>query len=295
MIPEHSYDAERDRLPLLSLLAEIPAYPVLIFQNGPLIRNFFVREFYGKFRGSILGVFWVLVHPIALFATFYLVFGLLFDMRAAEGKPPGWYTYYLFTGVLAWTVFSDTSLRCTTVVLDNSNLIKKVAFPAQLLPIHLALVNLIVYLVGILAYLLVALIGGFELPGARILFLPLVLFVQLVFSIGIGLFLSAANVFFRDVSQVFPIILNLWFFATPVFWHDKMFAGRPAFESLTPFMKLNPMLHILGAHRSVLGTHLDSTASVLSQCGIAFVPAFLTFVFGFVLFRSLQHRFADEV
>jgi lipopolysaccharide transport system permease protein len=108
--------------------------------------------------------------------------------------------------------------------------------------------------------------------------------------------LAAGNVFLRDLTNVFPIVVNLWFFATPVFWHPGMFASDPErVKTLMPIIELNPMYHIVAAHRAVLGTSPNPEIGVLSQLADATIPAVITFVVGFCFFRSLQHRFADEV
>ncbi len=305
-----SYDAVKDRPKIGRFLVEVLTYPRLMHKNRSLIHNFFKREFYGRFRGSILGTLWVLIHPIFLFLTYYLVFGLMFNARAPDGAGLHelWYPLYLFTGVLAWTVFAETAVRCTSIVMDNGNLIKKVAFPAQLLPLHLCIVNTIVYVVGVIAYTLIAWATGFYLPSYGVLLLPLVLIVQTIFTMGVGLLLAAVNVFFRDMAQIFPILINLWFFATPVFWYESQFMTRDAetgalynrMEAVLPFLRANPMYSILGAHRSVLGIPRETGvipdfAAMLHDIGAATVPSLITFAVGFVVFRSLQHRFADEV
>ncbi len=301
---EQVYDAESRGTPWLRHLGEAFAYPALVLRHGVLVRNFFRREFLGRFRGSALGVLWVLVHPLFLFATYYLVFGLMFAVRSPAGAHPLWYPLYLFTGVLAWTVFAETAVRCTTVVVENGNLIKKVAFPAELLPLHLVAVNLVVYLVGVVAYFAIALATGFTVPGVGLLFLPLLLLVQALFTVGVGLALAAWNVFFRDVNQIFPIVANLWFFASPVFWYDQMLLGRGGdvepVRRILALLEWNPMTPILRAHRAVLGlAGPDGSAAgaraILASIGQAALPALAAFVIGFLIFRSLQPRFADEV
>jgi len=205
------------------------------------------------------------------------------------------YSLYLFVGVIAWTAFVETTVAATTIVVGNGNLIQKVAFPAQLLPLHLVAVNTIVYAVGVVAYLVIAALTGFPLPGIELVGLPIVILIQSLFSLGMALFLAATYVFIRDINQVYPILVNFWFFTTPVFWWTGQFEHNPTMQALLPWLKLNPMYHILGAHRTVLGVRHGNLGDVFTQCGIALVPAALVFCFGFVLFRSLQHRFADEV
>ncbi len=299
-IESHSYDADNRSNSPFRFVGEMLRYPAKIRTHRALVWNFYKREFYGRFRGSFLGMFWVLVHPIFLFAIYYVVFGVLFKARSANGAPPMHYSMFLFVGIIAWTAFIETVLRGITLVVENGNLIQKVSFPAELLPLHLVTVNLIVYGVGVLVYLAIAALTSFALPGWNLLGLPFVIAVQAVFSLGFTLLLAACYVFVRDILQVFPILAQFWFFATPVFWLPQMLEGNASLAPLASAMNWNPMYLILSGHRAALGaTHhfvQDSTFwDVLRFAGLAAIPAFLTFMLGYSVFRSLQHRFADEV
>mgnify|MGYP002713173368 CR=1 FL=1 len=310
---EQFYDAADQRLTIWRFITEIPGYPQLAWRNRGLIRNFFIRDLQGRFRGSMLGTLWVLIHPLFLFLTYYLVFGIMFGQRGKESQGSMWYSIYLFSGILAWSAFTDTTIRATGVVVGNGNLIKKVAFPAQILPLHLGVVNLLVYGVGLLVLAVVMIVtsmsGSYlgDFPGFRLLFLPVALFNLFLFSIGLGLLLSAIQVFARDTAQIFPIIANLWFFASPVFWYKEMFDRVQEDGSITNtmapfaiFFYWNPLTPILELNREVLGivTRGDQLRTwqelvMLSLRGL--VPSALFFVVGYCIFRSLQNRFADEV
>ena len=310
---EQFFDASQEKRTLWRFAKEIPFYPELAWKNRGLIRNFFIRDLQGRFRGSMLGMLWVLVHPIFLFLTYYLVFGIMFGTRGKDSQGMMWYSIYLFSGIIAWTAFTDTTIRATSVVVDNGNLIKKVAFPAQILPLHLGVVNLLVYGIGLVVLIGVMVVthmtGSYlgHFPGLRLLLLPVALFDLFLFSIGLGLLLAAIQVFARDTSQIFPILANLWFFASPVFWYKEMFDRvQPdgtitnALQSFAPIFYWNPMTPILQANREVLGIvtrgdHLMSLQDLSLLCFRGFLPALLVFAFGYCLFRSLQNRFADEV
>ena len=293
----HGYDVVKDRPRLLRFLAEVPRYAPLVWRNRGLVRNFYRRELMSRFRGSIFGMLWVLIHPIFLFFTYYLAFGVMFGARAPDGQHELWYSLFLFSGVIAWTAFAESTARCASLVVENGNLIKKVSFPAQLLPLHIIAVNVLVFCVGVICYLVVAAIVGFPLPGLVILSLPFVLLVQLLFTLGVSLLLGAVHVFFRDIAQIWPILLMFWFFATPIFWYPQMF---PDLESLLPLLEWNPMYHLMVAHRYALGMptpagELLGPIEVVTLAARSLLPAAIAFVIGFVVFRSLQHRFADEV
>ena len=303
---EHGWDADTDKGSRLRFLKELLDYPALAYRHKALLYNFYRREFHGRFRGSILGMFWVLMHPIFMFLTYYLAFGVLF---ASRNLPvPMHYPLYLFLGIIAWMAFAETTIRATTLVVENGNLIQKVAFPAQLLPLHLLAVNTIVYLVGGLIVLIIAVAVGWPVAWFNLLGLPYVLLVQSVFALGLSLFLAAAFVFLRDLSQVYPIFMTFWFFASPIFWHRGMLSAE-TYKSFAPYLELNPIYHLVSAHRAAfgLGTEGMSFSSpevvypnaglwdVLAYATAALPWAIVALVIGFVTFRSVQHRFADEV
>ena len=291
----HAYSAEKRPNPWLAILNGIVRYPVLIARNRVLVANFANREFHARFKGSVIGPGWALIHPLFLFGLYYLVFGVMFKRDAAEdaGRLPHWYTVYMFAGILAWTVFAETANRCCHLLLENGNLIKKVAFPSELLPLPLVVVNLLVFAAGLVAFYGIGWFVSGILPGINLLFLPLVMAVQLVFTLGIGLFLACLTVFLRDTGQIFPIVCQGWFFATPIFWTPRMLGD--SWTVLGPILTCNPMYHVIGAHRIVLGVEPGGTMDVLAACGHAFVPAFVTFMLGYAFFKAYQHRFADEV
>jgi lipopolysaccharide transport system permease protein len=291
----HTYSAENQPSPWLAILNGLVRYPVLIARNRGLVANFASREFHARFKGSVIGPGWALIHPLFLFGLYFVVFGLMFGQRDQAGKPPHWYTLYMFSGVLAWTVFSETAIRCCTLILENGNLIKKVAFPSELLPLPLVVVNLLVFVFGLVALYGIGFFLNGHLPGVNLLFLPLVLAIQLVFTLGIGLFLACLTVFLRDTSQIFTIVSQAWFFGSPVFWYPEMGGVREKWSIVGPILTLNPLYHLLGAHRIALGVEPGGPLELLAACGTAFVPAFLTFMLGYAFFKAYQHRFADEV
>jgi lipopolysaccharide transport system permease protein len=296
----HHYSADQTPNPWRRILTGLVSYPVLIWRHRELVANFTQREFWVRFQGSMLGPLWVLIHPLFLFTVYFLVFGVLLDMRQIEGQPAYIYPLYLLSGILAWTVFNETAVRSCTGVLENGNLIKKVAFPSELLPLHLVVVNLLVFVVGALALLVVSWFLGANLLGWNLWFLPLVLLIQLVFTMGVSLFLATANVFLRDTSQIFTIGSQAWFFATPIFWYEKMFGDSEGMAMALVWLRLNPMYYIVNAHRMVLGLPTSanvapSAAIILEYCGYAFLPAFVCFMLGYAYFKAYQHRFADEV
>ncbi|HEX6813932.1 MAG TPA: ABC transporter permease [Planctomycetota bacterium] len=306
---EQSYSAETARHTVLASLVPVVGYPLEIWRHRYLVANFFRRDLLGRFRGSALGLFWVLVHPIFMFAVYYLVFGYLFGNQKVGTAPTPEYALYLFSGVIAFTALIEGTSRSCTCVIDNGNLVKKVAFPSQLLPVPLILVSLTVYVVGALVCLGVGLAYGVLQPGWSLLLLPVVLLIQFVMTLGIGLFLANTHVFSRDTSQLWGIFSAAWMFLTPVFWYPHALEGAVA-DVIKSLFAWNPAYPLLQAHRLVLGAQpvpytkdvdgaLVERLSDFGNLGDHLLHASLwalAFLFvGYAVFMSRRHKYADLV
>ena len=197
-----------------------------------LVQSLVSRELKARYRGSVLGFFWSFVNPLLLLLTYTLVFTVILPGRQSEAMQP--YFLFFFTGILPWTWFSASLAESSGVLISSGNLIKKVLFPAEVLPAVTVIANLAHFLLG-LPILLVFLAWKGKL-GWTALLLPLPLLVQLVLCLGFALFLSAITVHFRDVQSILGHVLHLWFFATPVLYHYGDIHG-----TLRQVLRMNPM------------------------------------------------------
>jgi lipopolysaccharide transport system permease protein len=277
----------------------VVGYPAEIWRHRYLVQNFFRRELLGRFRGSALGLVWVLVHPMFQFAVYFLVFGFLFNKT---GEPPSMeLAVYLFSGVIAFSALNEGLMRACTSVVDNGNLVKKVAFPSQLLPVPVVMVSLLVYLVGAVVCLGVGWSTGVLQPGWSLLALPVVLLVQATLTIGLGLFLANAQVFARDVSHLWGIVSMSWMFLSPVFWFPYQL-GSALGDGFRAALEWNPLYALLMAHRIALG----ATDAVVAGQLVAFgdlgghlvhagVWALGFLLLGYSIFMSRRHQYADHV
>jgi lipopolysaccharide transport system permease protein len=279
---------------LVSVLP-IVGFPAQIWEHRYLVQNFCRRELLGRFRGSLLGLFWVLVHPLFVFFVYYFVFGILFNPRTGGGPDP-FFAIYLFSGVLGFTSINEGCMRSCTCVVDNGNLVKKVAFPSQLLPIPPIVVSLLVYLVGAVVCIVAGTVLGVLHPGPRLFLLPVVMLLQGAMTLGIGLFLANCYVFSRDTSHLWGIVSMAWMFLTPVFWLPQQLLTKVPF--LATMFAFNPAYPLLQAQRLVLGVE-DGPELGLGDLGshllaaLAWALAFLGLGYG--LFMSRRHKFADLV
>ncbi|MDP6368794.1 MAG: ABC transporter permease [Planctomycetota bacterium] len=278
----------------------LSAWPGVLLGYRDLIRTCVWRDLRQRFQGSALGVLWPLVHPLFLFGIYYFVFAELLGLRMPGALPGAGAALglWMFTGTLVWTSFADSVQRSTSCLVDQRNLLGKLAFPSQLLPLNIVLANLATLCVAALSLLFVtALTGVWVTPRWELLYLPAIILAQALFTSGLGLLLAALHVFLRDTQQLVAITLGLAMFLTPVFWVPSA-AAIPGIERWLHLVELNPMHHLLQAWRGVLMAgepQFCFTASLSSSLATFSLWGVCLFILGHGIFRSLQHRFADEI
>jgi ABC-type polysaccharide/polyol phosphate export permease len=201
--------------------------------------------------------------------------------RSATLEP---YFLFLFCGILPWTWFSASLLESSTVLITGGNLIKKVLFPAEVLPVVTVAANLVHFLFG-LPVLLAFLVWKGRL-GWSALVLPLPLLIQLIFTLGLALFVSALTVHFRDIQNILSHVLHLWFFATPVLY------AYPEAGPLHALLRLNPMTHVIVAYQEAL---FHGSIQHVKGLALAAAAALLAFGAGSFLFERLRDTLAEEV
>jgi lipopolysaccharide transport system permease protein len=270
------------------------SFPAVVGRHRELLFAFVRRDLASRFQGSVLGVAWPLLQPLLLFALFYFVFGKVLRVRyEGVGLPEpvfsdAFFGVWLFLGVLLWNAFSQTIGRSVTCLLEQGHLLKKAAFPSELLPFSIALAEGVVLLVGLAVLLVAVLALGLPLRLEALLF-PLVLLGLLSFVVGISLAVCAFHVFVRDTANFVSVGLLFWMFLTPVFWQPEHV------EAYAPWPMLNPMYHALGAARDLLLLPLGPDRPVpFASMGIVLGSGLVTFVAGYAVFLGLRPRFVDE-
>ena len=247
-----------------------------------LIHSLVGREMKARYRGSILGFFWSFVNPLLLLLTYWLVFTYMLPGVRARSLEP--YFLFLFCGILPWTWFQSSVAESAGVLISGGNLIKKVLFPAEVLPVVTVAANMVHFLFGLPILLLFLLWNGHLTATA--LLLPLPMLVQLVFTLGVALFVSALTVHFRDIQNILTHLLHIWFFATPVLY------AMPESGRLHSVLRFNPMSHVLVSYQEILFVGSFRHHRGLLLAGVA---AVLTFAAGAWLFDRLRDTLAEEV
>jgi lipopolysaccharide transport system permease protein len=250
------------------------------FFIGTSIKN----DLRSRFARSSLGALWMILQPLAQVAIYALVLS-----RVLAAKLPGIdnqyaYVIYLTSGILGWALFAEILSRCLTIFVDNGNLMKKVVFPRMCLPMIVggsALVNNLL--------LMVATVGVFLLighnPGWSVLWLLLLVPITLAFALGLGLVLGTLNVFVRDVGQIMNVVLQLWFWLTPIVYMPSIVPER--FKLI---ISLNPMYTLVLAYQNVL---LFGKAPDLLQLGHVAVVSAVLLLLALMMFRRSSAEMVD--
>jgi lipopolysaccharide transport system permease protein len=205
-----------------------------------------LREFNGKYRESLLGGFWSVVHPLTMIVIYTVIFGqLMRSTLPGHEQTPFAFSIYLCSGVITWGLFAEMLGRLNTVFLDYGNLIKKSNFPRICLPAIVTLSSLINFGIVFALYLVfLALIGHW--PGGLLWAVLPLLGLQLLFTLGLGIFLGTLNVFFRDVGQLTGVVLQFWFWLTPIVYTLPALPG-----GASQWLRYNPLLPLMVAYQGL--------------------------------------------
>jgi ABC-type polysaccharide/polyol phosphate export permease len=254
-----------------------------LFRYRLLIQSLVGRELKARYRGSVLGFFWSFINPLLLLLTYGFVFSYVFPAARSKTMEP--YFLFLFCGILPWTWFQSSIAEAAGVLISGGNLIKKVLFPAEVLPVVVVLANLVHFLFGLPIVLIFLAVDGRLGPTA--LLLPLPILVQLVFTVGLALFFSALTVHFRDLQDILSHVMHLWFWGSPVLYFYGEIHGR-----FRDALRANPMAHVLVSYQEMLFLgRFDHWRGLL----LAGLGALITFALGAFLFERLRDTLAEEV
>ena len=251
-----------------------------LYNYRELLKTNIVKDVGGKYKHSVLGVLWSFINPLLQIAVYAFVFQVILKSNIEN------YTVYLCCGLVPWQYFSSVVLRGAAVIIDNSNIIKKVYFPREILPISIVCSEGVNFLIATIIILGFVIFGGIPLTF-NILWYFLILAVQFIVSIGVAFIVSSLTVYFRDLMHILGIMIQLLFYGTPIVY--SMDSVPANFQWI---LKVNPMSYLIDGYRSIFYKH---TAPNFEGLCIALVIGIVLCIIGFFTFRKLEKRFAEEL
>jgi len=241
------------------------------------------REIKSRYAQSILGYFWILLNPLFQMLIMAFVFSFFIKIPSSFNIP---YSIFIYTGLLPWNLFVYSITSSTNSLVENESLIKKVYFPREIIITATVIAKVYDYLLA--STVLVGFLFYYHVNiSPLIFFLPLILFIQILFSLGLSFLLSALNLFYRDIQYLMNSVFLVWFYLTPILYPIEMIPERYRFV-----LQLNPMSVLINAQRRTIFGGGDLN---LNSIIIAILLSFGIFYLGYFIFKKLEGLFADVV
>lgn len=255
-----------------------------ILGHAPLILSMAVQQVRRRYVGTVGGIGWSVLQPLAIIATYWFVFSVGFKVQIGDGSVS--FIVYFITGMAAWYLLSEAIGASVVSISGNAHLIKKVIFPSELLPVIQVVTTLIVHAGLLVVVLGIVLLQRGSLPWTA-LQLPYYTAAAVILCLGIGWAISALQVFFRDIQKMVEVTIGIWFWLTPIVWSEEMLGPRWRW-----IFDLNPAYYIVKGYRDSLiyGVPLwsDPVAAVAFWiiCGLLLVS-------GAWVFKRLKPEFVE--
>lgn len=247
-----------------------------------LLWNLAHREISQRYKQSVVGYAWVIINPLAQLLVMNFVFSTILKVNSL-GVP---FIIFLSVALLPWNLFTQSLSSSTGALVGNSNLITKIYFPREILVYATIIAKVVDYFYSCIVLIIFFII--FKTPmSIYMLWIPVILLIQLIFTMGLSLILAALNLFYRDIQYLLILILMMWMYLTPIMYPVEMLPAQYRF-----IFTFNPMAVIINAYRQVM---LSGAGPNLNSLGLAFIMSIIVFLFGFLLFKKLEGDFADYV
>ncbi len=244
------------------------------------------REFQSRYRNSLLGALWNIINPLAMIIVYTVIFSQLMRARLAGVDNNLAYGIYLCAGLLTWGFFQEMIARGQSVFLDNGNMLKKLSFPRITLPIISVLSSLVNFSIIFALFIGFLLVTG-NAPNLSILAIFPLILLQIVFAMSLGIILGVLNVFFRDVGQFMSVVLQFWFWFTPIIYPLSI-----APKAVQKWIELNPMTAVAQAYQGIFVYGVwPNWHSLWPTCAIALI----LFAVALRLFRKRAGEIVDEL
>jgi len=251
-----------------------------IYNYKELLKNNVKKEIRGRYKNSVLGVLWTFLNPLLQLAVYAFVFPLI--LRVTQE----YYVIFVCVGLIPWTFFTVTVMQSASTIIANGNIVKKVYFPREILPISVVTSATVNFLISTIIIVFFCILFGLGITR-YILFYPIILIIQYIFQLGVAFILSSFTVYFRDLEHFVQIAIMVLFYATPI-----VYSGDSIPERFRFLLNLNPMVHIINAYRDIFYNQIMPN---LLHLGILFLLSIIFCIIGYFVFKKLQKGFAEEL
>ncbi len=264
-----------------------------LIQYRDLVRNLVIRDLKVRYKNSVLGILWSLMNPLLMMIVFTVVFTVMAPVTSTSIRS---FPVFVLCALLPWNFFASSVIGSTGSLVSNAALLKKVYFPREILPLSLILSNFVNFLIALIVLFIMIFI--FQIPlTISALYLPIVIVIQIVFTLGVGFLLAAINVFYRDTQHLMDVVMLAWFFITPIFYpmnilprNYELFGFNLDVWRLAYI--LNPMASLIANYRTILYYGAPPALDFLARTA---VTAGLVFLIGWLVFQRYSWRFAEEL
>lgn len=259
---------------MLQRIKDIYAYRDMIYS---LVR----RELRGRYKGSVLGFLWTYINPLCQIIVYSAVFSVIFRVQIEK------FYLYMTIGMMPWVFFSTSVQGGSTCVRAQSDMVKKIYFPREVIPISYVTSAFVNMLLSFIIVFLAVLTAGWGFNPLALLFLPLIMVIEYLLALGIAFIVSAVTVYFRDLEQIVGVLMMAWVYLTPI-----MYDIESVPEQLRTLIFLNPMTPVIVVYHDILYYRTFPDAACLLQAGLISLALFAV---GFLLFWRLDRGFAEEL
>lgn len=254
-----------------------------IYRYKSMIWAMSIREVQSRYTGTVGGMLWAIINPLMMILVYWFVFSVGFKVHPAGGIP---FIVVFLCGIIPWSMFAEALTTTTGSIRSNAHLITKAVFPTEILPIINITASLITHSIMLIIFIIVMIVNKIPFSFYNFQFIYYLLGL-VIFSLGLGWFLSAINVFFKDVGQALGVVINIWFWFTPIVWLLEMIPSKYQY-----WLKLNPMFYIVDGYKASFIYHSPIGHNPLE--GIYFwMVALAVFIVGAVTFKKLKSEFAE--
>lgn len=255
-----------------------------IFNGRHILRTMVIKDIKSRYTGSLFGPLWIIVTPLYQILLYTFLFSTILRVRFDEGAGTSSFVVYLLAGMIPWLFFSEATMRGISAFIDNAHIIKKVKFPMEVCVVTVVISSAVTFLIYMIFYLVMLIfMGVLKLQTVSLFILPVA--IQVLLTLGLSLGLGSIAVFFRDITTVSGMVLNLVFFLTPI-----VYPANAIPEKLRGLFNINPFYFIVEMSRSVLVRgKLPDAVSILYPS----IFAIVIFLVGYYIFNRTKEAFKD--